>query len=168
MDPHRSPRQGGGDPARRWEGSTLAGLLPWRLTLIPEDTAATVGFAREPADTMALTVRADSFDLAFFQPLLPEETAQDPTGGLVVDMRIIWTPDQPRASGSVDLRGLSVTLPTLGATDSEGQPPAACKGETFDIDSLRLRTDDEEELLASGTVLLPPRSPTRRSTSPHG
>jgi autotransporter translocation and assembly factor TamB len=65
---------------------------------------------------MALTVRADSFDLAFFQPFLPEETAQELTGGLAIDTRISGTPDQPRANGSVDLRGLSVTLPTLGVT----------------------------------------------------
>jgi translocation and assembly module TamB len=138
------------------ERLTVAGLLPWRLTLIPEDTAAAVGFAREPADTMALTVRADSFDLAFFQPFLPEETAQELTGGLAMDTRITGTPDQPRASGSVDLRGLSVTLPTLGVTYSEGLLAGRLEGQTFDSDSLRLRTDDEEELLASGKILLRP------------
>ena len=138
------------------EGLTVAGLLPWRLTLIPEDTAAAVGFAREAADTMALTVRADSFDLAFFQPFLPEETAQELTGGLAIDTRISGTPDQPRANGSVDLRGLSVTLPTLGVTYSDGFLAGRLEGQTFDIDSLRLRTDDEEELLASGKVLLRP------------
>jgi translocation and assembly module TamB len=138
------------------EGLTVAGVLPWRLTLIPEDTAAAVGFAREAADTMALTVRADSFDLAFFQPFVPEETAQELTGGIAVDVRVGGTPDQPRATGSVDLRKLGVTLPTLGVTYSEGLLTGRLEGETFDIDSLRLRTDDEEELLASGRVLLRP------------
>jgi hypothetical protein len=137
-------------------GLTVAGLLPWRLTLIPEDTTAAVGFARESSDTMSLTVRADSFDLAFFQPFLPEETAQELAGGLAVDARIGGTPDQPRATGSVDLRDLGVTLPTLGVTYSDGLLAGRLDGEVFDLDSLRLRTDDEEELLASGKVLLRP------------
>ena len=135
---------------------TIAGLLPWRLTLVPEDTAASVGLAREPADTMALAVRADSFDLAFFEPFLPEETARDLTGGLAVDARIGGTPDQARATGTVDLRGLGVTLPTLGVTYSNGRFVGRFDGERLAIDSLRLTTADDEELLATGSVLLKP------------
>jgi translocation-and-assembly-module (TAM) inner membrane subunit TamB-like protein len=135
---------------------TLVGTLPWRLTLVPEDTAAAVGFAREPADTMALAVRADSFDLAFFEPFLPEETAQELTGGLAVDGRIGGTPDQPRASGTIDLRGLGVTLPTLGVTYSKGRFAGRLQAERLEIDTLRLQTGDEEELLATGHVLLQP------------
>lgn len=137
-------------------GISLAGTLPWRLTLVPEDTAASVGFAREPADTMALAVRADSFDLAFFQPFLPEETAQELTGDLAVDGRIGGTPDQPRANGTIDLRGLSVTLPTLGVTYSKGIFAGRLDGERLEIDTLRLQTADEEQLLATGRVLLRP------------
>ena len=135
---------------------TIGGMLPWSLTLVPEDTAASVGVAREPADTMALVVRADSFDLAFFDAFLPEETAQDLTGGLAVDARVGGTPDQPRASGRIDLRGLGVTLPTLGVTYSEGRLAGRLEGERFDIDTLRLTTGDDEELLATGRVLLKP------------
>jgi translocation and assembly module TamB len=135
---------------------TVDGMLPWRLTLVPEDTAATVGLAREPADTMALAVRADSFDLAFFEPFLPEETAEELTGGLAVDARVGGTPDQPRATGSMDLRGLGITLPTLGVTYSKGRLAGRLEAERFDIDTLRITTGDDEELRATGTVILKP------------
>jgi translocation and assembly module TamB len=135
---------------------TVDGMLPWHLTLVPEDTSASVGLAREPADTMALAVRADSFDLGFFEPFLPEETAQELTGGLAVDARVGGTPDQPRASGTVDLRGLGVTLPTLGVTYSKGRLAGRLDGERFDIDTLRVTTGKDEELLATGRVLLRP------------
>jgi translocation and assembly module TamB len=135
---------------------TVAGTLPWRLTLVPEDTAARVGFARQPADTMSLAVRADSFDLALFQPFLPEATATGLTGGLAVDARIGGTPDQPRATGTVDLRDLGVELPTLGVTYREGSLTGRLDGSRFTIDSLTLATGDDEELHATGTVVLEP------------
>ncbi|HEY9506583.1 MAG TPA: translocation/assembly module TamB domain-containing protein [Gemmatimonadales bacterium] len=135
---------------------TVAGTLPWRLTLAPEDTVAQVGFAREPADTMALAVRADSFDLGLFQPLLPEETAADLTGALAVNARIGGTPDQPRVTGTVDLRDLGVALPVLGVTYSEGRLAGRLDGERFRIDTLRIATGEEQELLAAGEVSLKP------------
>jgi translocation and assembly module TamB len=135
---------------------TVGGVMPWRLTLVPEDTAAAVGFAREPADTMSLTVRADSFDLGFFEPFIPEEVARELTGGLAVDAHIGGTPDQPRASGTVDLRDLGLVLPTIGVTYSEGRLLGRLEGERFDIDSLQLTTGDDERLLASGRVVLKP------------
>jgi translocation and assembly module TamB len=143
------PRTGGGR-------LTVAGMLPWRLTLVPEDTAAQVGFAREPADTMALAVRADSFDLGLFQPLLPEEAATDLTGALAVNARIGGTPDQPRVTGTVDLRDLGVELPVLGVTYREGRLAGRLDGERFRIDTLRLATGKEQELLATGEVGLEP------------
>ncbi|HEX2217389.1 MAG TPA: translocation/assembly module TamB domain-containing protein [Gemmatimonadales bacterium] len=135
---------------------TVAGTLPWRFTLVPEDTAATVELARAPVDTMSLAVRADSFDLAMFEPFLPEEAAQELTGGLAVDAHIGGTPDQPRATGTLDVRRLGLTLPTLGVTYSEGRLAGRLSGERLTIDTLRLSTDDDQELLASGAVLLEP------------
>jgi translocation and assembly module TamB len=132
------------------------GTLPWRLTLAPEDTAAAVGVAREPADTMALAVRADSFDLALFQAFLPEEAASGLTGHLAVDLRVGGTPDEPRASGTVDLRDMEVELPALGVTYSEGRLAGRLDGERFAIDTLRVITGDEEELFASGAIGLEP------------
>lgn len=135
---------------------TVAGTLPWRLTLVPEDTAARVGFARAPADTMSLAVRADSFDLGLFEPFLPEETATDLTGGLAVDARIGGTPDQPRATGRIDLRELGVELPTLGVTYSEGRLAGRLDGERLTVDTLFLTTGDDQELRASGSIVLEP------------
>ena len=138
------------------KGLSIAGTLPWRLTLVPEDTSANVGFARASADTIALTVRADSFDLAFFEAFLPEETAQDLSGNLAMDARIGGTPDRPRAAGTMDLRGFGVSLPTLGVTYSEGSLAGRLQGETFRIDTLRINTGDKEELIAWGRVVLEP------------
>jgi translocation and assembly module TamB len=135
---------------------TITGTLPWRLTLVPEDTVGQVGFAREPADTMSLAVRADSFDLGLFEPLLPEETATGLSGGLGVDAHIGGTPDQPRASGTVDLRNLGIELPTLGVTYRKGRLVGRLDVERFRIDTLRLTTGDGQELLASGDVILEP------------
>ncbi len=148
IDAEAAPLAGG--------GLRIQGSLPWRLTLVPPDTAAAVGFAREPADTMALTVRADSFDLAFFEAFLPGGAAQDLTGALAVDARIGGTPDQARASGTVDLLGLGVDLPALGVTYSEGRLAGRLAAERFEIDTLRLLTGKDEELLARGSVLLKP------------
>ena len=135
---------------------TVAGTLPWSLTLVSEDTAATVGLARAPVDTLSLAVRADSFDLALFEPFLPEETARDLAGGLAVDAHVGGTPDQPRATGTVDLRGLGLSLPTLGVAYSDGRLVGRLAGERLTIDTLRLTTGDDETLLASGAVILEP------------
>jgi translocation and assembly module TamB len=105
---------------------------------------------------MALAVRADSFDLGLFQPLLPEETAADLTGALAVNARIGGTPDQPRVTGTVDLRDLGVALPVLGVTYSEGRLAGRLDGERFRIDTLRIATGEEQELLAAGEVSLKP------------
>ena len=120
---------------------TVAGMLPWRLTLVPEDTAARVGFARAPADTMALAVRADSFDLGLFEPLLPEETAADLTGALAVDARIAGTPDQPSVNGTVNVRDLGVELPVLGVTYREGRLAGRLDGERHAGRNLQIASD---------------------------
>ena len=135
---------------------TVAGTLPWRLTLVPEDTAATVGFARQPADTMALAVRADSFDLGLFEPLLPEATAQGLTGGLALDALVGGTPDEPRVHGTIDLRDFGVSLPTLGVTYSAGRLAGRLDGESFALDTFRLATGKDETLTAGGKILLKP------------
>jgi translocation and assembly module TamB len=105
---------------------------------------------------MALAVRADSFDLALFEPLLPEETATALTGNLAVDARIAGTPDQPKATGTVDLRELGVELPVLGVTYREGRLKGRLDGERFSIDTLRLATGEDQTLLATGALLLEP------------
>ncbi len=67
---------------------TVEGTLPYRLTLTPKDTSAAVGSEPTAADTVSLAVRADSFDLALFQPLLPPEAATGLHGLLKTDARI--------------------------------------------------------------------------------
>ena len=47
---------------------TVNGTLPWRLTLTPPDSGNNVGVTPGTADTLALAVQADSFDLGCIQP----------------------------------------------------------------------------------------------------
>ncbi|MBA3893472.1 MAG: translocation/assembly module TamB domain-containing protein [Gemmatimonadales bacterium] len=142
--------------SRRGGRLTVDGTLPWRLTLTPEDTSAMIGVANAAADTMALAVRADRFDLGFFQPFLPEAIARGLTGALLMDARVRGTPAQPAAQGSVNVRGLEVTLPTIGVTYSGGRLNARLQGERLVVDTLLLTTGGDQRLLATGTVLLEP------------
>ena len=52
---------------------TVEGTVPYRLTLAPADTSATVGIERGEVDTLGIAIRADSFNLSLFQPLLPPD-----------------------------------------------------------------------------------------------
>jgi translocation and assembly module TamB len=137
---------------------TVNGTLPWRLTLAPADTTAPVGVARAAYDTLALAVRADSFDLGFLQSLIPPETASDLRGVLVADARVSGRIDAPRASGSINLSGLTVTLPTLDVSYEKGLLLGRLAGDQLRVDSLRLSTGDDETLTAQGTVRLKPFS----------
>jgi translocation and assembly module TamB len=138
---------------------TIAGTLPWRLTLAPADTAASVGFERSgAADTMALTVRSDSFDLSLFRPLLPEQAARHLSGRLAVDAHVGGSPDRPQATGTVQLRDVAVTLPTLDLSYQQGGLAGRFERDRFVVDSLLLTTGKKETLVARGTVLLGPEA----------
>jgi translocation and assembly module TamB len=138
---------------------TIAGTLPWRLTLAPADTAARVGFERSgAADTMALAVQSDSFDLSLFRPLLPQQAARALSGRLAVNAHVGGSPDRPRADGTVQLRDVAVTLPTLDLAYEQGSLLGRFDGDRFVVDSLRLTTDKKETLVAHGTVLLGPEA----------
>jgi translocation and assembly module TamB len=134
---------------------TITGTLPWRLTLAPADTAARVGVERSGAgDTMALTVRSDSFDLSLFRPLLPAESARHLSGRLAVDAHVGGSPDRPEARGTVQLRDVAVTLPTLDLSYQQGSLAGRFERDRFVVDSLLLMTAKKETLVARGTVLL--------------
>ncbi len=136
---------------------TITGTLPWRLTLAPADTAQSVGFERSgAADTMALAVRADSFDLSLFRPLLPAEAARALSGRLAVDAHVGGSPDKPNAMGTVELRDVAVTLPTLDLTYEQGALAGRFERDQFRVDSLRLTTGKKETLVARGTLNLEP------------
>ena len=138
---------------------TITGTLPWRLTLAPADTAQSVGFERSgAADTMALAVRADSFDLSLFRPLLPADAAKDLSGRLAVDAHVGGSPDKPNATGTVQLRDVAVTLPTLDLRYQQGSLAGRFEQNRFRVDSLLLLTDKEETLVARGTVDLAPNA----------
>jgi len=138
---------------------TVNGTLPWRLTLAPADTAATVEVVRgAPSDTLALAVRADSFDLGFFQSLIPAETATDLQGRLVADAKVSGRIDAPRANGSMQVSGVAVTLPTLDVSYRGGELLGTLAGDQLRVDSLWLSTGKDQTLTAQGTVRLKPIS----------
>jgi hypothetical protein len=135
---------------------TIYGTLPWRLTLAPADTTAGIGTVRASADTLALAVRADSFDLGLFEPLLPPETARDLRGRLVANARVSGTPDAPRANGTMEVTGVGLTLPTMDVSYRGGELIGRMAGDELRIDRLRLSTGKKEMLTAQGTVRLRP------------
>ncbi len=137
---------------------TVEGTLPYRLTLTPKDTSAALGSEPTEVDTVSLAVRADSFDLALFQPLLPPEAATGLHGRLRTDARIGGTIRTPEATGGVDLTRGALELPTIDVAYERGELAGRLEGDALRIERLRLFTGKDQELSASGTVRLRPLS----------
>jgi translocation and assembly module TamB len=138
---------------------TLRGMLPYRLRLPARDTARNV--ARDTValpDTVALAVRADSFDLALFEPLLPPDAARGLHGRLAADARIGGTVHAPDATGAVSLTRGAVELPSIKVAYEHGELSGRLQGDTLLIERLGLRTGKHEELTATGQVRLRPLS----------
>jgi translocation and assembly module TamB len=135
---------------------TVAGTLPWRFTLAPADTTAAAELLRATSDTLGLVVRADTFDLAFFDPFLPPEAAKDLRGALALDARVAGTLDLPLVNGSIRLTGAGVSLPALGVTYQKGEFAGSLANERLKVERLRLFTGGGETLTAQGSVGLKP------------
>ena len=135
---------------------TVNGTLPWRLTLAPADTTAAAEVVRGTADTLALAVRADSFDLRVFEPLLPPESARELQGALVVNAKVTGTPGAPRAAGSVRVTRAGLTVPTINVSYERGELVGQMAGDELRIERLELRTGKKERLTATGVVRLRP------------
>jgi translocation and assembly module TamB len=148
LDATAAPQKGG--------HLTINGTLPWALTLAPADTAARIGVLPASADTVALAVRADSFDLALFQSLLPPETARDLRGSLVADAHVTGTLDAPRADGTLVVTGAGITVPTVGLRYRGGELVGRMVDDELRVERLELRTDKKERLTATGVIRLRP------------
>ena len=135
---------------------TVTGTLPLRLTLAPADTASAVGVTRQPRDTLGLAVRADSFDIEFFQAFIPDGVVEELTGALAVDARVHGTMEEPEADGDLHVRGFTALLPTINVRYREGELAARLAGERLTVERLRLVTDNDGELTATGAVRLAP------------
>jgi autotransporter translocation and assembly factor TamB len=135
---------------------TVNGTLPWRLSLTPTDSGTSVGVAPGASDTLALLVRADSFDLGIFNPLLPPDAARDLSGTLVAQTRVGGTLKAPGAEGTLQIAGASLALPSLGLSYEGGELLGRMSGDELRIERLQLRTDKKELLTAQGTVRLRP------------
>jgi translocation and assembly module TamB len=137
---------------------TVSGSLPWRFTLTPSDSGTTVGVAPGAADTLGLAVRADSFDLGVFNPLLPPDAARDLRGRLIAQAKVGGTLKAARAEGTIEIAGAAVSLPPLGLDYQGGQLLGRLSGNELRIERLQLRTNKKELLTAEGRVRLQPLS----------
>jgi autotransporter translocation and assembly factor TamB len=137
---------------------TIDGSLPYRLTLAPRDTAATVAGEPLEADTVSLAVRADSFDLSLFQPLLPPDAAKGLGGRLHADARIGGPIHAPAATGSVNLARGTLELPTIKIAYERGELAGRLDGDALRVEKLRILTGKHEELVATGAIRLSPLS----------
>jgi translocation and assembly module TamB len=135
---------------------TIEGSLPYRLTLAPRDTSAAVASEALEVDTVSLAVRADSFDLSLFQPLLPPDAATGLGGRLATDARVGGTIKAPRATGAVNLARVTLELPPIGVAYERGELVGQLEGDGLRIEKLRLLTGKKEELLGSGDIQLTP------------
>jgi translocation and assembly module TamB len=137
---------------------TINGMLPYRLTLAPRDTSAAAEIERTEADTVSLAVRADSFSLALFQPLLPPDAARRLRGRLQADTRIGGSIRKPQATGSISLTRAALELPAIKVAYDAGELVGRLEGQTLRIERLGLRTGKHQTLTATGTILLQPLS----------
>jgi translocation and assembly module TamB len=137
---------------------TATGTLPYRLTLAPKDTAAPVGSEPLATDSVAIAVRADSFDLALFQPLFPLEVATGLHGRLQADARIGGTMRAAQATGRVALTGGALKLSAIRVAYEKGELDGRLEGDALRIERLRLLTGKDQELTATGSLLLKPLS----------
>jgi translocation and assembly module TamB len=137
---------------------TVDGAFPYRFTLAPRDTSATVASEALAADTVSVAVRADSFDLALFQPLLPPDAAKRLGGRLAADAHIGGTIHAPQATGTVNLTRATLELPAIRVTYQRGELSGRLEGDALHIGKLRILTGKHEELLASGEIRLKPLS----------
>jgi translocation and assembly module TamB len=135
---------------------TVKGTLPLRLTLAPADTGAPVGVVRQEGDTLGLAVRADSFDIAFFEPFLPEGTAEELAGRLLVDGQVSGTMEAPRAAGTVAVRGFEATLPALGVSYQRGELLGRLADDRLAVERLHLVSDNDGDLTVTGNIRLTP------------
>ena len=131
-------------------------MLPYRFNLAPADTSENIGIERASVDTLDLRVRADSFDLSLFGPLLPPDAAKDVAGLFVANAHIGGKLDAPRAEGTFALNGAGITLPALGVSYSKGQLAGRIDGEDLRVERLRLMTGKKEELTGQGVIHLRP------------
>lgn len=135
---------------------TVAGTLPYRLTLAPADTTQAVAVSPQRGDTLGLAVRAEGFGLSFFQPFLAPGAVERITGVLVADGRISGTMESPRADGTLAVRDFSATLPALGVQYRNGEAASRLAGDRLTLERLRLVTDNDGTLTARGDILLAP------------
>ena len=125
---------------------------------IPRARSASPGRRATPS---ASPSRSDTFDLAFFEPFLPAGSAEQLGGTLAVNGRVTGTMERPRAEGTVAVRALAATLPAIGIRYEEGELTGRLTGDRFAIERLRLVTDNDGELTASGDVRLTPLTDPR-------
>ena len=137
---------------------TVEGTLPYRLTLAPRDTTTAASVERNEVDTVSLAVRADSFDLALFEPLLPPLVARGVHGRLRADARIGGSIRAPQANGTMGLTGGALELIAIKVAYLHGQMDARLQGDVLTIERFGLRTGKKNELTAAGEVRLQPLS----------
>jgi translocation and assembly module TamB len=142
----------------RGSALTVGGTLPYRLTLAPRDTSASVGSEPLASDVVSLAVKADSFDLSLLQPLLPPDAATGLGGRLRADAHIGGSMRAARATGEVRLTRAAVTLPAIRVAYEHGELAGRLDGDVLRIERLRLLTGKRQELTATGAIRLSPLS----------
>ncbi|HTT68165.1 MAG TPA: translocation/assembly module TamB [Gemmatimonadales bacterium] len=109
---------------------TASGSLPLDLAL--ESVAR-----RQLPDSLRITVRADSVDLAILDALTP--LVRGVSGRLVADVSIDGTWERPDLTGSARVVGGAVSIPALGARYSGIEARLSLSGDRLLVEEARLR-----------------------------
>ena len=132
---------------------TLAGHLPFGLSLEAPDSAGAGGFVRPVAGDADVRLRGDGVLLSSLAPLLDHKSVIPEQGTLSVDAHLSGTHQAPALSGRFELTGGVIELPGMGVTYSDIELDAGLKGDRLTLTRARA-TSGKGSVTAAGNLRL--------------
>jgi translocation and assembly module TamB len=122
------------------EGDSLSisGRIPVALSLANGDSLR--GVSRIPNGSLVLDVTSKGFDIKTFETLIDPETAKDLRGRLSLNAHAKGTLEEPNLTGEVNLTGVKVRIPRLGATYQKGRIQLQLQGQEARLTRARLES----------------------------
>lgn len=131
----------------------IVGFVPVDLALTPQAEGDTTRIATAAEGDVDLSIRADSFAVAWVEPFLDPAAVRSLSGHLEIDARVEGTQAAPTLSGRAGLRDGGLLLPALGVRYERARVEVALEGDRARIDTARVHTDDGTLTLTGGVNL---------------
>lgn len=132
----------------------ITGGLPLDLALTPSARGDSTRFTAAAPGRADLDIRADSFQVAWFEPFLDPAVARGLQGRLQADAEVGGTQDAPVLTGQATVRDARLTAPGLGVSYENVGLRLSLQDDVARVDSAFARTGDGTMSL-SGTISLP-------------